>query len=1088
MAQVEHIAKHASHQEERCARAAFAIVHGDQVGEAAPRHLGRRHCDALHVVVGIADAFADHGRTQGDGGRFEQHRDRELDPVCLFDHGKQPHRDQRVAAEVEEAVFNANLVNAQQFFPEANQAALHVVARGHVVAVQVRPLEFLTVAGIAAQRLAGLAHQGVEVHGRNDDMGHAGGQRTPEGVGTLGRANALRDVVLQLLFARGEPLLAFATRRAAVELDLTGIGEVAGREPRLGEPVHRKALDLHANLAMFVAQGDIEHRKWRVGPVVLGIAHPAPDARRQRAMHTHLAVGHRHPEVVGRVAGNQAHGPAGGQVEQRRMQPVALCDVALERGGQLQAGNALAAAKRHRLHHAPTRPEVQMAFLGRAPALRILLTVLRTTRLHRRQVNGWRRRQRAWNQRRLGVEHKAQAAVDSAVAARLVAIALVGAGQAHAQLALLAVFDFERPEEKQVVDGKRAGLAVAEQSLARQFEVTGAGQQRLAHLGAVAVENPALFAAQGGGEQPVPLAVKAGLIEKWLSGRLPRRRGLFAQALGHGCGGHANLVPDPPVDGHDPGFAPGPVPRIGVEVFVRCHVVHLASRRRHRAGRGEKHQPVDAAIGKQVVQDLNAVHLGGKNLFDVARGLGQQGTVINHAGGMYQHMNAAKPFQSLLRHRLHVVHIADVRSQHQHLGTQGLQAPNGEDALHRGTGRVLRAQQLVPALAGWQRAAREQHQPGLLFAGQPLGQRQADATETTGDQAHSTLGQHRQALGGRQWQAGDAQLQALGAPQRHLAVTRCGHQLFEHLVHQGVQRIRIGFCAPAGGPFRQLQVQPGAIKPWQFARRHLDRPDHGGLFGVRQRLVAHLDRARAQHGDLHRLGQVFFGHGLRQEQQAEKTLLNVAVKETAAGAEAFFSRHQPGMHHRLGRVAGRHELAHQLVVALAPAFRGQQEIVLTHTGEHVAGADHAHPMTRITQPRDQCLGQPRFVGEHQPVPGLGAGQLCGDVNLAVGRACSPARLVAPAGHVIAAKQPGLRGRCRCHTRFNEIGFALKGVGGQGHTLAAGIAPDRLPVHLHAVGPETPKGGEKPDIVGHHVFGMAQGVDHLRCGHAVGLAE
>ena len=204
MPQVQHVAEHARHQEERCLFAAFAVVHRHQVDKAAPGGRGRAGFagGGIRSTTGVADALADQRGAQGDGGCLEQHGNRELDPVGLLDHGEQAHRDQRMPAQVEEAVLDTHLIDSQELFPEADQRAFHIVARCHVVAVEVGTLEFLARCHIGLCHLAGLAHQRVQAHGRNDDLRQPRGQRTAKGVGAFVRQDALRHRVLELLFRR----------------------------------------------------------------------------------------------------------------------------------------------------------------------------------------------------------------------------------------------------------------------------------------------------------------------------------------------------------------------------------------------------------------------------------------------------------------------------------------------------------------------------------------------------------------------------------------------------------------------------------------------------------------------------------------------------------------------------------------------------------------------------------------------------------------------------------------------------------------------------------------------------------------------
>ena len=334
--------------------------------------------------------------------------------------------------------------------------------------------------------------------------------------------------------------------------------------------------------------------------------------------------------------------------------------------------------------------------------------------------------------------------------------------QSHAQLPCFVVVYFKGAEEIQVLDRERPGFTVAAQCLGRQFEVAGAGQQGLASFRAVAIQNPAVFAAVGGVEDPVPLRIKGGFVQQRLAGRVARGRWLFTQAFGHGRSRHADFIPDAPVDRDHAGASAGPVAGVGVEVFVGGHVVDLTGRRGDRAGGRAQHQPVDAAVREQAVQNLHPVHLGRKHLFNPARGFGEERSVVNHTGAVDHRMDAAEALRGLFDRQLHVTHIAHIGCEHQHLGTQTLEAPHVQNTPHQPVGRVARAQYLVPRLGRGHRAARQQNQARLFLAGQALGQRQADAAQATRDQADAPLGPCTHVVGWQKRQRNVAQFKSLG--------------------------------------------------------------------------------------------------------------------------------------------------------------------------------------------------------------------------------------------------------------------------------------------------------------------------------------
>ena len=81
----------------------------------------------------------------------------------------------------------------------------------------------------------------------------------------------------------------------------------------------------------------------------------------------------------------------------------------------------------------------------------------------------------------------------------------------------------------------------------------------------MAVQHPAVEAV-GGGEDAVPLPVEARLVQHRTAYRQAGRLGA-AHPVGQAFGGHADALPDAPVQRDDPGLAARPRPGEGVEVL-----------------------------------------------------------------------------------------------------------------------------------------------------------------------------------------------------------------------------------------------------------------------------------------------------------------------------------------------------------------------------------------------------------------------------------------------------------------------------------------------------------------------------------------
>ena len=116
------------------------------------------------------------------------------------------------------------------------------------------------------------------------------------------------------------------------------------------------------------------------------------------------------------------------------------------------------------------------------------------------------------------------------------------------------------------------------------FQITGAGDQRIARLGAMFIQEPAIFHGIGGGKHPRASPVERGLIQ---------HRGVNVSHFGwfcctcagpHRVGRHAHICPDSPVDRAHHGFAPSARFGIGIQVFIGRHIIDLSNRcRRGRA-------------------------------------------------------------------------------------------------------------------------------------------------------------------------------------------------------------------------------------------------------------------------------------------------------------------------------------------------------------------------------------------------------------------------------------------------------------------------------------------------------------------------
>ncbi len=76
---------------------------------------------------------------------------------------------------------------------------------------------------------------------------------------------------------------------------------------------------------------------------------------------------------------------------------------------------------------------------------------------------------------------------------------------------------------------------------------------------------------------------------------------------------------------------------------------------------------------------------------------------------------------------------------------------------------------------------------------------------------------------------------------------------------------------------------------------------------------------------MQRRRQILFADGLRQEQQAEEALFQIAVEKARSGAKAFLGGGQPAMQDAAGGQIALYQIVDQRVIAFAAAF-GRDDI------------------------------------------------------------------------------------------------------------------------------------------------------------------
>jgi hypothetical protein len=235
------------------------------------------------------------------------------------------------------------------------------------------------------------------------------------------------------------------------------------------------------------------------------------------------------------------------------------------------------------------------------------------------------------------------------------------------------------------------------------------------------------------------------------------------------------------------------------------------------------------------------------------------------------------------------------------------------------------------------------------------------------------------------------------------------------------------------------------------------------FLGVGQGFGADLGSAGGDDGKVRQRFQPDLAHCLPEEEQAPEALLQVALEEAGAGAEADVLRDQPEMGDPGGVEVALRKVGEKGIIALAPVFGGKGIGVVRGPGEGVSGVDGDHPVARRAQALDGGAGKTRLIGEDQP--GEGRPEFGFHVHRAIGGHDAPADLVAEVadglvpfrGHVGFGHELRLAG-------FDKVATALEGVGRQGDAPALRFAPELGQVGLRPAGPEAAKGGDEMAVV------------------------
>ena len=851
VAQVQDVAEHARHDEERCGLAPVALVEGNEELELLDfRRAGGRGYPLPRCAL-CPGLGCDQGRAGRDRRGLEQHRDRELHLEGPLHIGEKPHRDQRMPPQIEETVLDAHRADAQQVFPHLCELFLDPVARRDIAALEIRPLEALARATRGHCRLVGLGNEPCQRQGRHHDLRPVQRERPAQRLRTFGRTNALGHQIGQPLFGGGQGRL-FARRNVKLHFRL---GQRCGRKSAF-QTLHGEIPDLDQNAPFGVGDRHVETRK---AGRSLAQPNPGPDFRRKRRMKPDRSVGHGHPKPVGVIARHQPDGPTGCQIHQTRMHQMAVRQIATPVLGERQLCQSLTLSKCRAVQHVPTRTEGQMRLLRGpqpvpGPRDRDLLAACRDSL----QVNGIRPRLGQGRKGRLCVQLPTSPAAEAAIASDLDARRACFLAQADPDLAQGAVLDREGAKEVKIAD-LAAPRTAKRRGFGQYLDIAGARQDRLPGLCAVLVEKPVARRERRGIGCIAAAVGPDGFQHGPLHGAQGQRIA-GPPARDRRCG-HADVGPDAPVDRRDPGLAAAPGRREGIQPGVRGDIVGLARRPGGRRGRGEQDHHLEAAIRQKLIQHPQSLHLRRQHRVHLEIGLRQQRRIVQRPCRVDHSGQPAVPGLQVLDQPPHLRQVGHIRLRHLDPAApfpgQILEPHHRLHAARGPVGGTVEIHIVGPGPPVRQCVAAQKHHRGAVPAQDIRGQRQPDAAETTGDQIGAIvteglplrwLERHRAVC----------QFEPFLAPVGGNRIGRRGQHVFQQPV---AQRARVGdgrdgFPPPAPAflcdRHNRFQVDLGCGHARHLAGKHPDRPGDQRLFGVRHGFVADLCGARGENAQVQR--------------------------------------------------------------------------------------------------------------------------------------------------------------------------------------------------------------------------------------------
>ena len=232
-------------------------------------------------------------------------------------------------AKVKETILDPYRADAQEVRPDIGQLFFNRIARGNERAVEIGPLKALPLGSRLAYRRFGLSDQCLYRQRGDHNLRRIQRQRTAQGFGPFLRADALAHQPGQTLFGGAEGLGTVCP----LENHFAGVG---GGYVGKGtfEPFHREIAHLDEGHTLRIGDRYVEPGQ-ALSRQPVDQPNMRADLGRQGRVKCDLTIRQGHPKMPRRIAGDQRHGPAGGDVHEAGVQHIARVQLPPRAFGQL---------------------------------------------------------------------------------------------------------------------------------------------------------------------------------------------------------------------------------------------------------------------------------------------------------------------------------------------------------------------------------------------------------------------------------------------------------------------------------------------------------------------------------------------------------------------------------------------------------------------------------------------------------------------------------------------------------------------------------------------------------------------------------